>query len=158
MISLFDIILLDEANLSKPKKGYTMKTAKRDYYGDNPKTDETVKMLIEREIYCCDSALVARLCSDMMTGFHWDDMENLIAPNPDYDGDEGEDNSDSEDEHYNQEPLEWWRVSKWACEQLRAVGEPVLDNDYGYWWGRTCSGQSIELDPTWYDIWGNIDA
>jgi hypothetical protein len=47
-----------------------------------------------------------------------------------------------------QEVLEWWRVTRYLCERLRGIGEPVLDNDYGYWWGRTCSGQSIGLDGT----------
>lgn len=49
------------------------------------------------------------------------------------------------------EPLEWWLVDSWLAGQLQEMTqEPVLDNDFGYWWGRTCSGQSIACDPTFY--------
>lgn len=47
-----------------------------------------------------------------------------------------------------QEIYEWWRCSRWLSEQLLAIGEPIIDNDYGYWWGRTCTGQAIMMDPT----------
>lgn len=50
------------------------------------------------------------------------------------------------------EPLEWWRVSQYLCEELRAIGEIVLDNDYGYWWGRTCSGQAMIMDGTLQEV------
>ena len=45
-----------------------------------------------------------------------------------------------------QEIYEWWFVSRWLFEQLQAEGEPVIDSDYGYLWGRTCTGQAISLD------------
>ena len=41
---------------------------------------------------------------------------------------------------------EWWLVNDWFIEKLRAEGEPILENDYGTWWGRTCTGQAIFLD------------
>jgi hypothetical protein len=47
-----------------------------------------------------------------------------------------------------QEPLEWWQVTQYLYEKLRNIGEPVLDTEYGYFWGRTCSGQHILLDGT----------
>ena len=47
-----------------------------------------------------------------------------------------------------QEPLEWWQVTQWLYNHLRNLGEPVLDVEYGYFWGRTCSGQHILLDGT----------
>lgn len=52
-----------------------------------------------------------------------------------------------------QEIYEWWPVEdSYLVEQLKEIGEPILDNDYGTWWGRTCTGQSIELDPTFWAI------
>ncbi len=42
--------------------------------------------------------------------------------------------------------LEWWLVSKWLGRKLLVDGEPVLDNGYGVWWGRTTSGQAIAMD------------
>ena len=45
-----------------------------------------------------------------------------------------------------QEIYEWWLISDWLKEKLLAEGEPVLDTDYGIWWGRTSSGQQIVAD------------
>lgn len=45
-----------------------------------------------------------------------------------------------------QEIFEWWLVSDWFADKLRAINEPILSNDYGTWWGRTCTGQSISCD------------
>lgn len=47
-----------------------------------------------------------------------------------------------------QEIFEWYRVTEWLAKELEAVGEPILDNTYGYWWGRTCCGQMIIADDT----------
>lgn len=44
------------------------------------------------------------------------------------------------------EVLEWWRVSKWLADHLEAVGECVLSNNYGTWWGRCCTGQGLLQD------------
>lgn len=54
-------------------------------------------------------------------------------------------------EHAQENPAEvyeWWRVSSWLCEQLHAIGEVTIDNNYGYWWGRTCTGQGWIMDGT----------
>lgn len=116
--------------------------AKPVYYGESKEIDSKVEAMIDREIECCQSALVDMLFEKMV--FEWDDVENLYTSSDDLEDDEEPDNP--------KEVLEWWKVSKWALKKLREQGEPVLDNDYGEWWGRTCSGQSICLDPTWYDI------
>ena len=47
-----------------------------------------------------------------------------------------------------QEVYEWWLVSGWLADELSKLDVPVLRNDYGTWWGRTCSGQSIMQDGT----------
>lgn len=46
------------------------------------------------------------------------------------------------------EVYEWWRVSSWLCNQLAAIGEVTIDNGYGQWWGRTCTGQGWIMDGT----------
>lgn len=50
------------------------------------------------------------------------------------------------------EVYEWWRVSGWLCGQLHAIGEVTIDNGYGHWWGRTCTGQSLLMDGTLQQI------
>jgi len=42
--------------------------------------------------------------------------------------------------------LEWWLISTWLGRKLLIDGEPVLENGYGVWWGRTTSGQAIAMD------------
>lgn len=44
------------------------------------------------------------------------------------------------------EVYEWYRVSRYLCELLHAVGEVTIDNDYGYWWGRQTTGQNNLMD------------
>jgi hypothetical protein len=44
------------------------------------------------------------------------------------------------------ETYEWWVVTRYVSQRLAEFGEPILDNDFGTWWGRTCTGQSICLD------------
>ncbi|MFG0245379.1 MAG: hypothetical protein ACF8MF_04920 [Phycisphaerales bacterium JB052] len=46
------------------------------------------------------------------------------------------------------EVFEWWLVTPYLLQKLRNIGEPVIDNGYGHWWGRTCTGQNILLDGT----------
>lgn len=50
------------------------------------------------------------------------------------------------------EVYEWWRVTKWLADNLESIGECVLDNNYGTWWGRTCTGQGLIMDGTLQQI------
>ena len=47
-----------------------------------------------------------------------------------------------------QEILEWWIVTNWLADKLKAIGEPILEAYGTIWWGRTCSGQAISMDYT----------
>ncbi len=49
-------------------------------------------------------------------------------------------------DHQPQEIFEWWAISPWLAERLEIEHEPVLKTDFGYWWGRTTTGQAIKLD------------
>ena len=42
--------------------------------------------------------------------------------------------------------FEWWLVSDWLAGKLREFEQPVLEMEYGIWWGRTTSGQAIKMD------------
>lgn len=44
------------------------------------------------------------------------------------------------------EVYEWWRIDPWLCERLREIGQVVIDNDYGEWWGRCTTGQALIMD------------
>lgn len=54
-------------------------------------------------------------------------------------------------EHAQENPAyvyEWYLVDSWLCEQLHRIGEVTIDNGYGDFWGRTCTGQSLLMDGT----------
>lgn len=42
----------------------------------------------------------------------------------------------------------WWLVTGHLADELEAIGEPMIRNDYGDWWGRTVLGQEISADGT----------
>lgn len=46
------------------------------------------------------------------------------------------------------EIYEWWLVSDWLADKLEEIGEPVIRNGFGDWWGRTCTGQGFLMDGT----------
>lgn len=46
------------------------------------------------------------------------------------------------------EVFEWWQVTQHLYGELICQGEPGIDNDYGCWWGRTCTGQGVLQDGT----------
>ena len=122
---------------------------------------DTLDRFIERDIYACQSTLVEEALKKQL--FSIDDLENmyrpfdakLISPSVCYqckekfallDSETGECESCFEDNQTPQEVFEWWLVSPWFSKKLLIEGEPVLDNDYGLWWGRCTTGQAISLD------------
>jgi hypothetical protein len=54
------------------------------------------------------------------------------------------------------EAYEWWHVSPWLVSKLRGLGEIVIDSEFGQWWGRGCTGQSILADGTLQTIARNL--
>src|SRR5579864_5766786 len=96
-------------------------------------TQNELRQFVDREVYCCQSMLVDELLRRDF--FSFDEIENL---------DQGSE---------MQEIYEWWIVSDWLAEKLKKQGEPILDNNYGTWWGRTTTGQAIFLDEVIEDIY-----
>lgn len=102
--------------------------------------------------------LASHLVEDLLTvsfngptplgGIELDNIENLYITDEETAQDYGFASLEAMQEsgEDQQEIYEWWFVSRWLYERLRAEGEPVLDSDYGYLWGRTCTGQAISLD------------
>jgi len=61
----------------------------------------------------------------------------------------------------NQTPkeiFEWWLVSSWFSKRLLIEAEPIIDNDYGTWWGRTTTGQIISKDYIIEKIYDEVMA
>ena len=132
------------------------------------------EMYQDRDVLCCDSMLVDELIKlvgslphedrEFASAWSYDEIRNLY-PNPeDWDADdcrawlsehvsEDTDGLDLDglqdavrDNNEPAEVFEWWRVSSWLCDELHEIGEVTIDNGYGHWWGRCCTGQQFIMD------------
>ncbi len=56
------------------------------------------------------------------------------------------------------EIFEWWLVSEWFSDHLKAQDEIVISDDESYWWGRQTTGQAIYLDGVIERIAKNLNA
>lgn len=56
-----------------------------------------------------------------------------------------------------QEIFEWWAVSSYLFEQLKAKGHPVVDAGSCYIWGRCTTGQAILLDHVISEICAEME-
>lgn len=43
---------------------------------------------------------------------------------------------------------EWWGIEVELADDMLDIGQYVLKNEYGQWWGRCCTGQNILMDGT----------
>ena len=100
---------------------------------------EALRKFVDEEVYTCQSSLVEEALKNEF--FTLDDVENIYS---------------MEDPGEIQEIYEWWLVSDWLVVALRKHGEPLLYNDYGAWWGRTCSGQAIYMDGVMEKIYNEV--
>lgn len=132
----------------------TTKKEKPIHYGNSSNAQKQyIKTRINQELGNCQSMLIDMLLEKGI--FEIGDIENFYWRYEDaikY----GMIEKGITEEDYEAEPqeiFEWWPINdSYLKDELIEQGEPVLSNDYGDWWGRTCTGQSIELDPTFWDI------
>ncbi len=140
-------------------------------YGFPREIHEAAERIIKNDIYCCDSALISDLLADHLLWidtFSADQIENLsesieqvlerweveepenyaLYHNHLEDGSLRSICDTLEDSRETQEIFEWWRVSEFLADQLSSLGQPILRNCYGTWWGRCATGQAIILDGT----------
>lgn len=89
-----------------------------------------IENMVNNEILVCQSYLVEELLKKEF--FSYEDIENLYV-------------QDGEDWNCK-EIYEWWSVTGWLAEKLKSHDEPVIDNDFGCWWGRCTTGQAIKMD------------
>lgn len=96
----------------------------------------------------------------VLGGIELDNIENLYITDEATAKDHGFDSLEAMQdagEDY-QEIFEWWFISRWLYEDLRKAGEPVIESDYGYLWGRTCTGQAIFMDSVIEYIFDSLHA
>jgi hypothetical protein len=52
----------------------------------------------------------------------------------------------------NREVYQWWLVSDWLVTHLRIQQEPLIECEWGTWWGRTQCGQQLASDDVFEKI------
>jgi hypothetical protein len=124
---------------------------------ENVHKQRELELFVEREVICGQTFLIDQLLRDDFLS--WDDVENL-----EYTEQELLDQGYTATEIENGEAqvdkaiYEWWLVSSWLIAKLRDRGEAILVNEYGAWWGRSCTGQAIALDGVIEDIYNELIA
>lgn len=117
----------------------------QNFFNDTQEVLNITKRILEHDILANQTALIEHEYFFEMTSYTpYEEAENLFIPsdNP---------NCEFEGEEL-QEPLEWWLVSKWLHDKLTPLGFVTLQTDWGYYWGRTTSGQAIELDGVLQEV------
>ena len=132
--------------------------------------EQAVDGFVAREVIACQSSLIEEAFRQQL--FSVDEIDNLYRS---FDGElvsqacsrcevefafldieTGECEACFEANQEPQEIFEWWLVSAWLGKKLMVEGEPVLDNDYGVWWGRCTTGQAISMDYIIEKVYGDI--
>ena len=132
------------------------KLTKEEYFNlNNGIVQDITREFIHPHIFRNQSSLITHLQGQEVEGFYYDDIENLYMSDEEilnYMGSYDEDMSDQEiievrdnGEDFK-EVFEWYLVSDWFLDRLREINEPIIDNDYGEYWGRCGTGQAIYLD------------
>jgi len=109
-------------------------------------------------LYPDPSGWDAERCRDWLNdyGIDWSGSGKHVSSTASLDADElrelVNDNADPA------EIYEWWAVTEYLAEKLEEIGEPVLSNSYGHWWGRTCTGQAMIMDGTLQRVAAAIEA
>ena len=123
--------------------------------------EKALEKFVEREIFACQTMLIEEAFKKDLISV--EEVDNLYRPfdaklidpsicvrcNETFgclDSETGECPQCFEDNQQPQEIFEWWLVSPWLGRKLLIEGEPVIDNEYGVWWGRCTTGQAIVLD------------
>ena len=142
----------------------TNKITKKEYFNlDNGIVQDITQKFIQDHIYRNQTALVTDMQKESHTStccywFDWDNIENLYMSDEEilhahsyhFVEEEEQENHFIERVRDSGEDMneiyEWYLVSDWFLARLREINEPIIDNDYGEYWGRTCTGQAICLD------------
>ncbi len=133
--------------------------------------EDALEKFVAREIYACQSSLVEEAFKKQM--FSVDDIVNLYRPfdgrliSPSVciyckeafsvrDSETGECEACFENNQLPQEIYEWWLISPWFSKKLLIEGQPILENEFGFWWGRCATGQAIMMDNIIEKIYDDI--
>ena len=135
------------------------KITKDQFFNSSPSlVQDVTREFIFPHILKNQSYLVNHLSSQDVDGFRFDDIQNIYMTDKEIIEDLGLDDEEITSDMVKEiiedlglsdnlkEPLEWYLVSEWFLDRIKEINEPYIENSYGTYWGRQCSGQSIYLD------------
>jgi hypothetical protein len=135
------------------------KITKKEFFNlGNGIVQDITQKFIYPHILRNQTSLIVDLTMLNVEGFLYEDIENLYTTDEEIlenfdDSKEDEEITQEEfirDYRYNgydqKEIMEWYLVSDWLLYKLKSKNEAFIDNDYGEYWGRCCTNQSIYLD------------
>ena len=139
------------------------KITKEEYFNlDNGIVQDITREFIHPHIFRNQSSLITHLQEQEVEGFYYDDIENLYMTDKEILENMGSYDEDVPDQLFIDEVrdngedineiFEWYLISDWFLDRLRGIKEPIIDNDYGEYWGRCCTGQSIYLDHNMQEL------
>ena len=107
----------------------------QNYFNDSDDVLKTTERLLNNEILANQTMLIENPKFFDLTSYSpYEVARNLFE---EIEGDE---------ESQPKEVYEWWLVTEWLAKKPDAIEQVVLETDWGFYWGRTCTGQAIELD------------
>lgn len=142
----------------------------------NSSINQSIKQkFVEREVYCCLTDMVEQLISsEKFDIYEYIDYYGTLPNGDEYTERERDERleelrnqmedteqmdandvaeieakiAELESMDFDQLPkiFEWWSVSDWLGEKLKAIGEVVVDEYATTLWGRQTTGQAILLD------------
>ena len=126
-------------------------------------TERKIDSFINREVLYNQTGLVNDLLNTMSLGgnglasaFSYDNIENVYPDLSEYEDYGYESEEEFEMDMTPKEIFSWYLVTEYFGNELRDKGEAVLENDYGFWWGRTTFGQAISLDGVVQEIYKDL--
>lgn len=130
------------------------KLTEKEYFEmDNGIVQNITDEFIRPHIKYCQSHFVYDMQKEGIKGFSWDYVENQYHSKKEILEDFGYNKEEMTEEQIEdlvyenpKEIFEWYLVSDWFLERLQEINEPYIENDYGDYWGRCCTGQAICLD------------
>lgn len=107
--------------------------------------NERTNRLVDYEVYANVNGLITAEHTEKIYEAQPEPTEKQIADVLEYDDTATRDDAIEQirDEF---EPLEFWAVSQWLADKLRAEGETVAEFGLTNVWARTTSGQAIAID------------
>ena len=109
---------------------------------------KTIDDFVFDEIHICASHLIEEIIDVRNNEVSGDTFEEFDIDNIDWPRDE--------ETNWKREVFEWWIISPWLSQKLKAQNECIIEAGFVNIWGRTCTGQSVTMDTVIEDIYNDL--